>query len=178
MKDKPIPTILAWMMYKHHSVKRLKEEINLIKSNLIEPGDKILDFGCGPGHLTLEMANMTGKLGMVYALDIHLLAIKKVKQLIKENGITNVETIVTAEAKTGLDNESIDMVFIINTFGMVRDKKTLIDEVDRVLKTGGKLLIRNKMRLKKKVDAYKKIFSNSSLDFIKLEEKTYYFQKK
>jgi ubiquinone/menaquinone biosynthesis C-methylase UbiE len=42
----------------------------------IEPGCQALDFGCGPGVFTLMLAEKTGQSGLVYALDIHPLAVK------------------------------------------------------------------------------------------------------
>ena len=34
------------------------------------PGMKIMDIGCGPGFFTLPMAELTGKDGLVIAVDI------------------------------------------------------------------------------------------------------------
>ncbi len=33
----------------------------------IEPGHKVADFGCGPGHTAVEMANWLGPNGHVFA---------------------------------------------------------------------------------------------------------------
>ena len=46
-----------------------------IKPNLI-----LLDYGCGPGSFSLAAAELVGKTGKVFALDIHPLALKKVKK--------------------------------------------------------------------------------------------------
>ena len=40
----------------------------------INPGSKVLDYGCGPGTFTIMIAEKIGQSGIVYALDIHPLA--------------------------------------------------------------------------------------------------------
>ncbi len=41
----------------------------------IKPEDSVLDYGCGPGSYLGPTAELVGKSGMIYALDIHPLAI-------------------------------------------------------------------------------------------------------
>ena len=50
-------------------------------------GDVILDYGCGIGFNTISAAEIVGKEGIVYALDIHPLAIKSVEKKIKQKGL-------------------------------------------------------------------------------------------
>ena len=46
----------------------------------INPGYKVLDYGCGPGAFAIMIAEKIGQSGIVYALDIHPLAIKAAEQ--------------------------------------------------------------------------------------------------
>ena len=46
----------------------------------IKPGYHVLDYGCGPATFTKAIAKKIGPSGKLYALDIHPLAIKKVKK--------------------------------------------------------------------------------------------------
>ena len=173
-----MPNFIAKIMFKNHSSsKRLKEEISLINSGIIKHGDKILDFACGPGRLSWEMAKIVGNTGMVYALDIHPLAIKNIEDLIEKNQIYNIKTILTSDLKTGLENQTIDIVFIFNAIDMIRDKEKMITELERVLKPGGRLIIKNKMSFFINKNHYKQLFSESSVKFVKEEGKTYYYTK-
>ena len=105
-------------------------------------GDTILDYGCGIGLNTIPAAEIVGKEGMVYALDIHPLAIKSVEKKIREKGLKNVKTILSS-LNTGLPNESIDIVLLYNVLPMVKNRPALIKELYRVLKPGGILSVKS-----------------------------------
>ncbi len=177
-KDRPIPNFIARIMFKMHSSKRLQKEIKFLKSGLITPGDTILDFACGPGNLSIVIAEETGDKGEVYALDIHPLAIKQTEKLAKQHQIQNIKTIITDKSETGLADNSIDIVFIFNAIDMIRDKKKMINEIERVLKPKGKLIIRNKINFKRNTSYYENLLSKTSIEFSKQKEKSFFFTKK
>ena len=59
----------------------------------IKPGSHILDFGCGPGVFTIKLAEKTGRSGLIYALDIHPLASKTIRQKARRKNLENIRTI-------------------------------------------------------------------------------------
>jgi len=165
-------------MYKRHSPKRLKNEIKLINSGFIKKGDNIIDIGCGPGHLSIYMAIATGRKGIVTALDIHPLAIKSVEELIAINDIKNINTVLTSSLDSGLEDNSTDIVYIFNSYDMIRDKKKLHDEINRILKKDGKLVIRNTKRLLTSNKKYMSIFNSyDNMAFDYKDKKVYYYKK-
>jgi len=146
-------------------------------------GDVILDYGCGIGFNTIPAAEIVGKEGMVYALDIHPLAIKSVEKKIKQKGLKNVKTILS-DLNTGLPNESVDIVLLYNVLPMVKNRPALIKELYRVLKPGGILSVksglvvnlysREKMGTK---DLEKLMIDNGPLKLKKRVGKFHIFQK-
>ena len=99
----------------------------------ITPGLHILDYGCGPGSYSIAAAKLVGQSGKVYALDIHPLAIQRLQQLVSRKGLTNVETICS-DCATGLNDESIDVVLLYDTYHDLRDPHGVVDELHRILK--------------------------------------------
>jgi len=77
-----------------------------------------------------------GKSGKVYALDIHTLAIQKVKDVVSKYNLQNVETI-RSDCKTGLPDNSIDVVLLYDTFHDLRHPNRVLKELRRVLKPKG-----------------------------------------
>ena len=151
-KDRPIPNFIARKMYESHSGERLTKEIELLNSGLITPG--------------------------VYALDIHPLAIKSVEDLIKEKGIKNINTVLTRFLDSGLVDNSVDIIFVINTYDMIRNKKKLHHEIQRILKSNGKLVICNKRRLLTSASKFKRIFDAYENMVYDHQDKNTFFYKK
>ena len=111
--------------------------IKIEKAN-IKSGDKVLDYGCGPGSFTLAAAEVVGPSGKIYAADINSFALKKVKKAASKKGFKNIETIQT-DCNTGLANNSVDVVMCFDTFHDVDDKESLLREFHRVLKPNSTL---------------------------------------
>jgi hypothetical protein len=101
----------------------------------IAKGQTILDYGCGIGSFSTLTAEMVGDAGVVYALDIHPLAISVVEKRIRKKGITNIKTILSSR-ETGLPVESVDAVLLHDVIHMVTDQERLLLELHRVLKSG------------------------------------------
>ena len=112
--------------------KRILEEAE------IKPGCVVLDFGCGPGSYSIAGAEMVGAGGKVYALDIHPLACKKVQKAASKKDLNNIETI-NSDCATGLENESVDVALLYDTFHVLSEKKAVLEELHRVLKRDGML---------------------------------------
>jgi ubiquinone/menaquinone biosynthesis C-methylase UbiE len=109
---------------------------NIMQEVGIQPGFKVLDYGCGPGGYIISTADLVGHTGKIYALDVHPLAIRKVKKIARKKNLSNVETILS-DCKTGLSNESIDIVLLYDTFHILSDPAGVLEELHRVLKPGG-----------------------------------------
>jgi len=110
-----------------------------VKKIPLEEGMVVVDYGCGPGRYTNLVAKKVGPKGKVIAMDIHPLAIEMVKEKAARAGLTNVETILVDSYDTGIDEASVDMVLLIDTFHMISDYDALLREVRRILKPDGRL---------------------------------------
>jgi len=113
-----------------------KKPERILREMGIQKGQTVLDYGCGIGSFSIPAAKMVGNDGIVYALDIHPLAIKAVEKKIKKKRITNVKTILSAR-ETGLPDESVDVVLLYDVLQMISDKEKLLEELHRVLKPDG-----------------------------------------
>jgi ubiquinone/menaquinone biosynthesis C-methylase UbiE len=102
----------------------------------LRPGDRVLDYGCGPGAYVPDAAEMVGRSGKIYALDMHPLAIKRVRSIAERRGLVNVETI-HSDCRTGLPNECLDVVLLYDVFHVLDKPRAVLAELYRVLKARG-----------------------------------------
>ena len=113
-----------------------KKPERVLREMGLQKGQTVLDYGCGIGSFSITAAKLVGDDGVVYALDNQPLAIKAVEKKIKKKRISNVKTILSAR-ETGLPDESVDVVLLYDVFQMISDKEKLLEELHRVLKSGG-----------------------------------------
>jgi ubiquinone/menaquinone biosynthesis C-methylase UbiE len=106
----------------------------------VDPGEKILDFGCGSGVFTFMLADRVGETGVVYAQDLHPLALRRIN-LRKHGGrYANVRTILS-DGATYLPDGELDRVVCFDVFHLLEDPQGVLREFRRVLKPGGILLV-------------------------------------
>jgi ubiquinone/menaquinone biosynthesis C-methylase UbiE len=117
---------------------RLRPRMDLLKEAGIEPGFFVLDYGCGPGSYMAPLAQLVGISGKIYALDIHPLAIKEVRKIAARKSITNIKTI-ESDCDTGLPDSHVDVVLLYDTFHNLSQPEEVLNELHRVLKSGGTL---------------------------------------
>lgn len=116
----------------------------IIDSLKITVGMSIGDFGCGTGYFAFPLAEKVGQAGRVYALDIlkdKLEAIESEAKALSLNNIIVKRANLELAGGSGLDENSLDWVFLVNMLFQNKNKKIVIEEAKRVLRTGGKILI-------------------------------------
>ncbi len=111
----------------------------LLRAAGLKPGQKVLEVGCGPGFFTIPASKIVGKEGFIYAVDVHPLAIERVKEKIEKEGIKNVGYILANASDTGLPDRSIDLAFIFGLRYIAGGLGNVIAEIHRILKPGGVL---------------------------------------
>jgi ubiquinone/menaquinone biosynthesis C-methylase UbiE len=108
----------------------------------IREGDILLDFGCGEGHYTIPSAKLVGKRGRVYALDQDGGVLDELMKIAKLESLENVEPMKTSgELKLPMEDESVDVVLLYDVLHYMDERRKLIDEVYRVMKSGGLLSV-------------------------------------
>ena len=107
----------------------------------IQPGERILELGPGPGVFTVPAAQRTGPGGVVIAADIQPAMVAALEERIRRSGIDNVQPCVASAHDLPLENESIDRAFLISVLPEIPDQRHAIGQLHRVLRVGGTLSI-------------------------------------
>jgi SAM-dependent methyltransferase len=114
-----------------------------LAENYVIPGNRVLDFGCGPGFFTREFAKRTGKNGQVFSVDLQeeMLAILRGK-LEPEGLLPRITTHRCEPDSINLPadlNGTFDVAFTIFVVHEVPDPAKLFREIALLLKPGGTL---------------------------------------
>lgn len=110
----------------------------------ITSGMTIADLGAGSGFYTIEAAKALHSSGRVYAVDVQKELLARLKNSAQKQGLHNVEVIWGDIEKLGgthIKDNSIDLVMLCNVMFQFADKKTVLNEVKRILASGGKVLL-------------------------------------
>lgn len=124
--------------------RRIQSPDAIIKRSGIKSGMKILEIGCGSGAFTTFIARSAGSNGKVYALDIQpgMLEQLKNKLLKPENkDINNIMPKLASAYDLPFSDNSLDLVYMVSVFQEIPDTAKTLEEIKRVLKTGGILAI-------------------------------------
>lgn len=104
----------------------------------------VADFGAGSGVYTLAAAKALNGSGKVYAVEVQKDLLTRLERTCNEAHLGNVAYIwgnMEILGGTKLRDHSVDVVILSNVLFQTPDKKTVLEEVFRVLRAEGRLLL-------------------------------------
>jgi len=114
---------------------------NHLRHAHIEPGDTVLDLGCGSGIDSILAARRTGSSGRVIALDFLPEMLERTAAAAEEAGLDNVETLEGEMEAIPLSDSSVDCVISNGVVNLSPRKARVLAECSRVLRRGGELCV-------------------------------------
>ena len=127
--------------HKGKSSESLLDKRLILSALNIQPGQRVLDAGCGNGYMTKEFIKIVGDKGKVFAIDPDEESIMTLTQELAE---TNAEAIVADVTKqTCIAENSIDLIYLSTVLhGFSKEQQRgFQDEVQRLLCSEGRLAI-------------------------------------
>jgi SAM-dependent methyltransferase len=107
----------------------------------IQPGDTILDIGCGGGIDTILAARRTGHTGKVIGLDFLPEMLQRTRDAAQEADVDNIETVYGEMEAIPLPDASIDLIISNGVINLSARKARVMAECARVLRPGGRLCV-------------------------------------
>jgi len=106
----------------------------------LQPGETVLDLGCGAGLDLYLYAKAVGNGGKVYGLDLSRAMLDKAGENLASFGLRNVELLNAPADAIPLPDGSVDVVTANGIYNLSPDKEAVMSEVHRVLKPGGRTI--------------------------------------
>ncbi|HEU4342712.1 MAG TPA: methyltransferase domain-containing protein, partial [Candidatus Binatia bacterium] len=108
----------------------------------IEPGETVLDVGCGAGTDLMLAARRAGPSGRAIGVDMTPAMLELAKRSALKAGLwANVEVRRGVAEELPVDTESVDVVISNGVLNLSPDKGTVFSEIQRVLRPGGRLYL-------------------------------------
>jgi 2-polyprenyl-3-methyl-5-hydroxy-6-metoxy-1,4-benzoquinol methylase len=122
--------LINWLFWQ-----RLHLAMNYIENHA--PYEKVLDFGCGSGVM---LSFLAGHSRRVFALDVDLLPLERMKQLIP---LPEHVTVLNGKqvSVTQLNANSFDLINALDVLEHVSDLPRTLSELLSLLKPGGRLVV-------------------------------------
>ena len=135
----PFYDTIVWLMSFGKDAVIRKKTVKLARIN---PGDRVLDVGCGTGDLTIEAKKITGPDSEVIGTDASVEMIEVAQRKAGRSGM-DIQFQVEAIENISFPNNSFDVVISSLMMHHLPDELKVkgLAEVFRVLKPGGRILI-------------------------------------
>ena len=109
----------------------------------LAPGMRLLDVGCGPGTITMDLAELVGPEGRVTALERTTDALALARQEADRRKVANVDFVAGDVAALDLPDDAFDVVHAHQVLQHVDDPRLALREMRRVCRPGGVVAARD-----------------------------------
>ena len=109
-------------------------------------GDQVADIGCHEGYLSFHLSTSVGNQGRVYSVDVHEFRLNDFKEHIQKRKVTNIKVILGDYDNPKLPDNTLDVVFIVDTYHEMDDYMKILAHVKKAMNPDGRLLILEKLK--------------------------------
>jgi ubiquinone/menaquinone biosynthesis C-methylase UbiE len=135
----PCPSWLASAIYQP-GLARLYRVPTTLERIGVQPGQRVLEIGPGPGRLLIPIARHIGPMGEAVGLDIQPAMIDRLRANATVAGVSNLSAVVGDAATMSLPGD-FDTVYLAMALGEIPDRDGTLQRCFRALKPGGVLSI-------------------------------------
>lgn len=137
----PCPVWLRWLVELDNPFTKTNRAVVIAEHLDLQPGMAVLDVGCGPGRLTVPVAQQVGEEGEVVALDIQPGMLNRAQKKAKAANLNNIHFLHASIGEGKLGQNRFDRALLVTVLGEIPDRETALKEVFDALKPGGILSV-------------------------------------
>ena len=114
---------------------------NPFSLGVIEPGQSVLDIGCGAGFDVFVAARLVGPQGRVVGIDVTQRMVEKAKEHLSRLGLKQAAFQLGNAEALPFPDKDFDVVISNGVLNLTLDKNKAVGEIYRVLRPGGRLMV-------------------------------------
>ena len=107
----------------------------------LKPGMKVADVGAGTGFYSRLFAGAVQEAGWVYSVDISPRFLEHINKQAQADKLRNVSSVLCTERSVCLPPNSVDLVFVCDTYHHFEHHTDTLASIHRSLKPGGTLVV-------------------------------------
>jgi ubiquinone/menaquinone biosynthesis C-methylase UbiE len=115
--------------------------VEIAKALELKPGMAVADIGSGTGAYLSTLTDLVGKQGRVYAVDVSPVFTKFLRKRVAQDGLDQVEVVLSDADSTGLSPNSVDAVFVCDTYHHFEKPIATVQSIRQALKPNGLLVV-------------------------------------
>ena len=104
-----------------------------------EDGQVLADIGAGSGIFTIPAARTTDS--TVYALETDPVMLRIIDGKAQREGLTNIKLVEVSGDRFDIEAGVVDLALLVTVLHEIGDKAIMLEEIGRILKGGGRLLV-------------------------------------
>ena len=140
LRNLPCPVWLRWLVELDNPWAR-NSSSSIIAQLELQPGMKVLDVGCGPGRVSVPIANRVGPDGEVVGIDIQMGMLRRAEERARKANVRNVRFLQVAAGKAKLQKNVYDRALLVTVLGEIPDREAALKDIFDALRPGGFLSV-------------------------------------
>jgi len=118
---------------------RKRKEI--VAATHVSKGDSVADVGAGTGLFSMLFSQRVGQAGQVYAVEISPRFLEYLRLRARKAHVRNVAAVKGTDTSIELPPESVDLVFVCDTYHHFEHPKETLASIRKALRRDGELMI-------------------------------------
>ena len=138
-----IAAVMGWQAanWLERPERTTEERPDLLLAELqLKPGMVVADIGAGSGYHSRRMAEVVGKLGKVYAVDVQPQMVQMLSAISREERYRNVKPILSTVDEVKLPRDSVDLAIMVDVYHELEFPLEVLQSIVRSLKPGGRVV--------------------------------------
>jgi len=140
-QELPCPVWLRWLVELDNPFTKTNRASVIVSYLDLQPGMKVLDAGCGPGRLTIPVAEKIGPQGEVLAVDIQAGMLQRAQERARAVNLDNIKFLQAGLGEGKLGKGQYDRALLVTVLGEIPNQEAAMKEIFEALKPGGILSV-------------------------------------
>jgi ubiquinone/menaquinone biosynthesis C-methylase UbiE len=102
---------------------------------------KVLDVGCGPGRVTIPLAEKVGPEGQVVAIDLQSKMIRRAQEKARQAHLSNITFHQVKMGESEFEATGFDRTVLVCVLGEIPNREAALREIFQALEPGGILSV-------------------------------------